>query len=181
MRSLPAVAIAAAVLVAVSACSSTSATHTHSAAPPAPKGSATGAPPPKPLLQGDVHNDDTTFHLKVASVATKHSYSNGVNQPEVAKPGAVLVVVKLAETNTGKTPSNIGSGTPNPVMLVGADGTTYERDVDWANSDDINPGMTRPDDTYTFDVPASVKPTAVQVTLIGNSTGESQVVLALPK
>ncbi|MCW2948410.1 MAG: hypothetical protein JWR24_5127 [Actinoallomurus sp.] len=66
-----------AALAVTTACGSTTA-HSAPASPAPPHAIAAASPPaPSPLGEGDVHNDDTTFHLHVASVRTQHSYSSG--------------------------------------------------------------------------------------------------------
>ena len=146
------------------------------AAPPVASEAAT--PTPTPARSGTVSNDQTSFLVRLTDVHDARSFTNGV-QPERAKPGQKLIVVKIAVKNIGKRPSQLEEGNPQPLTLIDTAGASYNIEVTWSSSDNINPGLTKVE-PYTFPVPAAAKPASVHVELTDANGNPSAVDLKVP-
>lgn len=152
--------------------------------PPSRAGSSSSASPdatvaPTPAAAGTVHNDRTSFLLRLRSVKpARHFYVDG-RMADDAPPGRELIVVQVAVTNTGRAPSRLEATDARPLMLVDTEGGTHDNDRSWATGRDLAPGASIVE-PFVFNAPLGKRPAFVTVTLTAADGGLSTARLALP-
>jgi hypothetical protein len=144
---------------------------------PSPSPSATTAP--VPARQGTVHNDRTSFQVRVKSVRTTKRFYVGGRLADDAPYGTSLVIVRLVVRNVGHAASHLEATEMNPLILVDTHGGTSGITRSWATKRDFPPGaaVTEP---YVFFTEHGVKPAYVTVTLTEADGSRSVAALSLP-
>ncbi|WP_329251291.1 hypothetical protein OG417_06765 [Actinoallomurus sp. NBC_01490] len=146
------------------------------AASPSP--AATGLP--VPVAAGTVHNDRTSFLVRIRSARiAKHYFVDG-RMAQDAPPGSELVIVQLVVTNTGRAPSHLEATDPQPLVLIDTKGGTHGIVRQWATGHDFAPGSAVVE-PYVFYSTSGKKPASVTVTLTGADGSRSVANLALPR
>ncbi|WP_285576565.1 hypothetical protein [Actinoallomurus iriomotensis] len=153
--------------------------------PPPRSGSSPSASPAAtaastPVAAGTVHNDRTSFLLRVRLVEkARHFFVDG-RMADDAPPDRELIIVQVIVTNTGRAPSRLEATDAKPLTLVDTDGGTHSNDRSWATGRDLAPGasVVVP---YVFNAPRGKKPASVAVTLTALDGSLSTTSLALPR
>jgi hypothetical protein len=146
---------------------------------PSPSESPSAAAMPRPVAAGTVHNDRTSFLVRVRSVKTaRHFYVNG-RMADDAPWGRELVVVQVVVTNVGRAPSHLEATDRRPLILVDTEGGTHPNDRPWDTGEDMPPGATI-EEPFVFNAPRGKKPASVTVTLTCADGSLSTTSLAMP-
>jgi hypothetical protein len=146
---------------------------------PRPTASPIATAAPTPVAAGTVHNDRTSFLVRLRSVRIARHFVVGGRVADDAPPGAELIIVQVIVVNTGRAPSHLEAADAQPLILVDTEGGTHGIDRSWATDHDFAPGSAVVE-PYVFYAPRGKKPASVTVTLIGADGSLSVANLALP-
>ena len=139
--------------------------------------SATAAP--TPVATGTIHNDRTSFLVRLRSVRVARHFRVGRYLAEDAPPGTELVIARIMVMNTGQRPSHLETAGQQPFVLLDTEGGTHGIERSWAIDQDFPPGswIVEP---YVFLAPRGKKPAYLTATLIDANGNRSVAGLTLP-
>jgi hypothetical protein len=146
---------------------------------PRPSASPIATVAPTPVAAGTVHNDRTSFLVRVSSARIARQFTVNGRLAEDAWSDSELVIVRLMVVNTGRVPSHLEAADPQPLVLYDTEGGTHGINRSWATDRDFAPGSAVIE-PYVFLAPRGKKPAYVTVTLIGSDGSRSVASLALP-
>jgi hypothetical protein len=146
---------------------------------PRPSASPIATVAPTPAAAGTVHNDRTSFLVRISSVRIARHFTVDGRLAEDAWPDSELIIVRLIVINTGRMPSHLEAADPQPLVLFDTEGGTHGINRSWATDRDFAPGSAVVE-PYVFLAPRGKKPASVTVTLIGSDGSRSVTSLALP-